>query len=312
MLKLNGYWSNWTLPYRLSRNTETYQQPLYEVLTFLLSVLQWKKQGHKALFYTDQAGYRFYEKIGLLGIFDSVDRSELEALSKLDGLYPLQFANYGKLLVYSKMLPNSAHIDMDAIVWSVPEITTDIVVAYVENSSFSADLIEGLAKPPNYVRPPYYTTKIANYNACYYYFRKPEHTKLYFEEATKFVLYNNDPNDIGHRWVYSEQYYLSMLAKYYNWSVASLVDISKPEEKSILTHLWGYKSLLAKDPQEQAKYLNRIVNRLQQYDISSVEPSNDPQIYFKKLLDYYKTAPVKESYTLTIYDYFNGTRSRIS
>ena len=62
----------------------SYYKPEYEILYTILSVSYWKKFNGVAKLYTDKIGKEYYEKMGLLSLWDEVDTETLEEFNKLD------------------------------------------------------------------------------------------------------------------------------------------------------------------------------------------------------------------------------------
>ena len=62
----------------------SYYKPEYEILYTILSVSYWKKFNGAAKLYTDEIGKEYYEKMGLLSLWDEVDTETLEEFNKLE------------------------------------------------------------------------------------------------------------------------------------------------------------------------------------------------------------------------------------
>ena len=86
---------NWTKPYfekhRLrghgfestkNLKSSTYTQLDYQILYTILSIVSWKKHNGPIKLYTDSIGAAFYQRFGLLDLYDEVDIRFLNNYSK--------------------------------------------------------------------------------------------------------------------------------------------------------------------------------------------------------------------------------------
>ena len=92
-----------------------YIQPIYQILTTVLSTLWWKKLNGSIKLYTDYVGRDYYEKIGILDIYDEVD---VETLESYKGIDPAHFWTSGKIHCLLQEKEPFVFIDQDFIVRS--------------------------------------------------------------------------------------------------------------------------------------------------------------------------------------------------
>lgn len=68
---MNGVHINWTKP-SFVRGAKAYEAEAHELLTTVLSALNWKKLYGPVYLYADRAGLEYYERVGYLPLWDGV------------------------------------------------------------------------------------------------------------------------------------------------------------------------------------------------------------------------------------------------
>lgn len=120
---------NWTAPFfqkkrlrghgfsvsRELQEEDEYLQARHQILVTVLSALWWKKLNGNIKLYTDNVGKKYYEKIGILEIYDEVDTETLESYTDVD---PAHFWTSGKIHCLSKETSPFVFLDQDFIVRS--------------------------------------------------------------------------------------------------------------------------------------------------------------------------------------------------
>jgi hypothetical protein len=107
-----------------------YFQPKYTVLATALSALWWKRENGNIKLYTDSIGAEYYEKIGLLDLYDEVDISTLESYREAD---PGIFWTSGKVRCLREEKDPFVFLDQDFIIRSkVPHFTEPIAIGHWE------------------------------------------------------------------------------------------------------------------------------------------------------------------------------------
>ena len=121
---------NWTKPFFERKNFVGYKKhstfeysgddytlPEYEILMQTASITSAKvKTGFPIKLITDKVGRQYYEKIGLLDLFDEVDVDTLETLNEEYDINPAQFWTSGKIISICKETPPFLFMDLDLII----------------------------------------------------------------------------------------------------------------------------------------------------------------------------------------------------
>ena len=120
---------NWTAPFfhkhrlrghgfKIFRNLSSevdYMQPSYSILTTILSALWWKKENGHIKLYTDTCGKEYYQKLGILEIYDEIDTKTLD---NYNGIDPANFWTSGKIHCLLQEHEPFVFLDQDFIVRS--------------------------------------------------------------------------------------------------------------------------------------------------------------------------------------------------
>tara|TARA_B100000780_G_scaffold49221_1_gene30515 strand:- start:4459 stop:5427 length:969 start_codon:yes stop_codon:yes gene_type:complete len=138
---------NWTKPFfekhRLrghgfetlkNLKSETYNQLDYQILYTMVSAANWRIHNGPIKLYTDSIGASFYQRFGLLDLYDEVDISFLNGYSKsnIDAAY---FWTSGKIKCLAHQTEPFVFLDQDMIVREkLPEWTrvNDLTIAHWE------------------------------------------------------------------------------------------------------------------------------------------------------------------------------------
>ena len=138
---------NWTKPFfekhRLrghgfetlkNLNSKTYNQLDYQLLYTMVSAANWKKHNGPIKLYTDSVGASFYQRFGLLDLYDEVDINFLNGYSKsnIDAAY---FWTSGKIKCLAHQTEPFVFLDQDMIIRNkIPEWVrvNDLTIAHWE------------------------------------------------------------------------------------------------------------------------------------------------------------------------------------
>jgi len=114
--------------------SETYTQPDYQLLYTILSALNWKKYNGPIKLYTDSIGASFYQRFGLLDLYDEIDINFLNNYSKSD-IDAAYFWTSGKIKCLAYQTEPFVFLDQDMIIRKkLPEWTrvNDLTIAHWE------------------------------------------------------------------------------------------------------------------------------------------------------------------------------------
>ena len=138
---------NWTKPF-FERNrlrghgfesiknlkSETYDQLDSQLLYTMLSAANWKKYNGNIKLYTDSIGASFYQRFGLLDLYDEVDINFLNGYSR-SNIDPAYFWTSGKIKCLAHQTEPFVFLDQDMIIRNkLPEWTrvNDLTIAHWE------------------------------------------------------------------------------------------------------------------------------------------------------------------------------------
>ena len=119
---------NWTKPYfhrnrlrghgfELLKNikSDTYDVPDSQILFTLLSISYWKRYNGPIKLYTDSIGAAFYQRFGILDLYDEVDIKFLNNYSK-SNVDPAYFWTSGKIKCLAHQTEPFVFLDNDMII----------------------------------------------------------------------------------------------------------------------------------------------------------------------------------------------------
>jgi hypothetical protein len=121
---------NWTKPFFERKNFAGYKKystfeyngddyflPDYEIIMQMAAITSAKvRTGFPIKLVTDEIGKKYYEKVGLLELFDEVDTNTLETLNDEYDVNPAQFWTSGKIVSICKEEPPFLFMDLDLII----------------------------------------------------------------------------------------------------------------------------------------------------------------------------------------------------
>ncbi|MDR0322200.1 MAG: hypothetical protein LBI28_11910, partial [Treponema sp.] len=113
---MTAFHSNWTKPFSLRNPNSPYFIEDYDLLTTILSALEWRKHNGGIMMVTDSVGMEYYNQMGITHIWDLGIYASLDALDG-EAIYPLSFWAAGKILALKQQTAPCVMIDTDFIVW---------------------------------------------------------------------------------------------------------------------------------------------------------------------------------------------------
>lgn len=246
---------------------ENFSQNDFELLCMILSALKWREKNGKIKLYTDSTALRFYEKHGLLDIWDGgIDYKSLESSS-----FNIDYETFwaaGKLISLCHESTPIVTIDTDMILWNElnhwKEKPNSCICIHKE------ELYEGVYLEPNILKTS------ANYqfdttwdwnalpcNTAFVYHGNQKLLDYYLEEAFRFMHNNKEkPKEKVSQMVFAEQRLLAIAAKKLNVKVYAFYEYNQLSTQKDFTHLWGYKRELKTDKKLADNICKKIVNRL--------------------------------------------------
>jgi hypothetical protein len=263
-----------TANYYVSRSEGSpYRQEDFEVLTTVLSALEWRRHNGAVRLYTDPAGREFYDRLGLLGLWDGgVDAEHLERASRT--INCRVFWSFGKIVALRRETAPCCVMDTDLIVWdSIRQlVTAEVMSLHEEPLGFAAYVGQDrLVAPPGFDWSGL-DWSVAPYSAALLLFAEDAFKNEYADRALSFMEGNPISSEPGGTLpahpVFVEQRLLPMCAKASGVRVGSFLrdyrgaELRSGQKNTIFTHLWNAKTLLHNNPKKRrdlcAKYARRV------------------------------------------------------
>ena len=249
-----------------TKNKSDFALADFEILTLILSALEWRRHNGEIFLYTDTTGKNFLRKAGLLDLWNGVETS-LDEMDKL-GIDENIFWAGAKLFALSKQPLPCVMIDLDFIVWRPLNFDCKLAVIHRESKNLSCYPDKNYFRLKNFSLPENLNWTLDPCNAALVYFGDKNFVAHYVEFAFEFMRAANPfPNQNG--WdllpymVFVEQRWLAMCAELCNVEVCSLSDLAELfGEQKTFTHIWGYKKFFRENPTAAKKFCRDCAGRI--------------------------------------------------
>lgn len=238
----------------------------FEVLTMLISALEWRKHNGEITLITDNAGYDYLKNLNLLSAYDNVE-VYLDEMTNLNINEDVFWAG-GKLFALLRQTAPICIIDLDFILWqklNFEEFGKNIAVIHREdNGGFVYPDKDYFKFKNEFNFPDNLDWNIRPCNGAFVYFGSNEFIKEYADFAIKFMQNADESFDRLCYMVFIEQRFMSMCAKKLNLNIyefSNLGDLFNPKQK-YFTHIWGYKQKLRDNLNDAENFCRKCVKRL--------------------------------------------------
>lgn len=233
----------------------------FELLTMLLSALEWRRHNGRIRLVTDRAGAAFFAALGLGHVWD-LGVSPLPE-PEVD---PFLFWAAGKLAALRAQKAPVVMIDTDFIVWeALPAFEEPIAVIHRE-------ALEPSVYPPlsvfrmeeGYTPDPQWDYQEEACNTALCIIRNEAFKDAYTAAAFDFMRNLREGANRVTGMVYAEQRIISMCARARGFPIRALstLDGLRPGRQTRFTHLWGYKDVLRRDTAEREVFCRRCAARI--------------------------------------------------
>lgn len=260
-----AFHSNWTKPF-FSRNPgKPYSMEDYNLLTTILSALEWRKHNGSILMITDTAGAEYYHSLGIAHIWD-LGISDVLENSVDDDIYPLSFWAAGKIFALQSQIAPCVMIDTDFIVWKpLASALSGISLAVIHREEISDAIYPG--KPffnmdKSYSFPGEWDWSVLPCNTAFLYIADNVFKAYYTSESIGFMKNLRETKNITAEMVFAEQRLLAMCAAAKGITVKSLLDVHNLESQDCFTHIWGLKGEIQTKPEERRRFCTGCVSRI--------------------------------------------------
>ncbi|MBR2179444.1 MAG: hypothetical protein IJ862_03490 [Selenomonadaceae bacterium] len=250
----------------LRTRSDNFSLQRFELLTLMLSALEWKKYNGTIKLVTDQRGFEYLNNLGITDIYDEIDTS----LDEIDSLNidEVVFWAGAKLLALSKQSAPCVMIDLDFIVWQKLDFTPykdNVAVIHFEQvNNFIYPSIEHFRFNNDFKFPSTLDWSVEACNTAFAYFGANDIIKRYCDFAFEFMQSADTSNAGLPYMVFAEQRWLAMCMKLMRrevYALSSLKDLFGRRQE-YFTHIWGYKQKFRDDPNLAEQFCNDCLGRL--------------------------------------------------
>ncbi len=261
---MRAFHAFWSAPNR-ARNGGEIAVPDYELLTLMLSALEWRRSNGPIRLVTDSAGAAFFERAGLAGLWGGPIDTALDGMDA--ALDPSLFWAAGKLEALRCTGAPCVMLDADMIVWKdlSPLLGENVVAAHREtlDPAVYPDPAEAFRLDPGYAFPPEWDFTLPAANTAFLYLPGEGLKEYYVNSAFRFMraLRNADAGPVVSM-CFAEQRLLPMCAHARGVGLDTLLDLRALDDQDFVTHLWGHKNELAASGERRIEYCLGCVLRL--------------------------------------------------
>ncbi len=260
---MKAFHSFWSAPNRLRSGGEV-RLADYELLTLMLSALEWRRLNGPIVLATDSAGAAFFERAGLAGLWSEGIDTRLDGMDPVPD--PLRFWAAGKLWALRCESAPCVMLDGDMILWENLDgrLGGDAVAAHreaLDPAVYPDPRTFALAE--GYAFPREWDFSLPAANTAFLYLPDDGFKAYYVESAFAFMCALRDPDaDPTVAMCFAEQRILPMCAAARGVALRTLLDEGALDAQRFVTHLWRHKNTLAASPEQRVAYCLACVQRI--------------------------------------------------
>lgn len=266
-------------------NELEYEFGKLSIITAFLSVLKWKSYGFTTKLYVDSDYKEYFDRIGLLEMYDEVDDT---FLNDSDSIYEAKeiskslFWSFSKLFVLEKETEPIIISDMDFVPFEDYNKFVDKKCFAFYKEPLTEDYYPSspdkyLELKPDYQFPDWYDWKCNSYNCAVLYINEPSLKELYLNQAYEYAKGIN--NTLTERTLtnnihvlFAEQKMINICAKHLGIDITeTIVENGSKLINETVCHLSIYKMI---DNESYEKSLNWILSFMKKLNEVSVETYN--------------------------------------
>ena len=263
---MNAFHSNWTRPFSLRNQGRAYFIEDYDLLTTVLSALQWRAHNGGIQMVTDTTGAQYYRQLGLEHIWDLGITTSLDALDS-EAIFPLSFWAAGKIFALRQQPAPCVILDTDFIVWK--PLAADIhgvTLAVAHREDLCGEIYP--EKPffnmdENYQFPVEWDWTVLPCNTALLCIDDEQFKEYYTLESIRFMRNLRETKNITAEMVFAEQRLLAMCAAAKGIHIKTLLDTANLYTQNSFTHVWGLKRELQTDREKRREFCVNCVKRIQ-------------------------------------------------
>lgn len=263
---MQAFHTNWTKPTLHQTNTPYFIED-FELLTTILSALEWQLHNGSIQMVTDKIGAAYYDKLGIESIWDlGIDDTLEEDIP--DTLSPKTFWAAGKIFALAKQETPCVMIDTDFIVWrSLKNILGQHPLEVIHEEEL---------EPSVYPSPNSFTMNDSYYYRSWDWTKKACNTAFavfadrtlkehYVKESIRFMTEAAGEDPLIYM-VFAEQRLLAMCAAELGimpYPFAKLNDLFN-EKQEIFTHIWGFKKHMRCNEEARVQFCKQCTTRIKE------------------------------------------------
>lgn len=221
----------------------------YELLTAVLSALEWKKHNGKIILFTDCSDS--------IGDWSDFVWDEVKELGDIP-VNPEIFWAAGKLYAMKNMTVPFCMLDTDFIVWKKLSFEDRLCAIHEEEPDIYPDY-------PEIFENKGFSKTVKPVNTAFTYINDDVFLKLYTDEALSFMESYSGEKDFLKPMIFAEQRMFSMCAEGLGIKINILSDLErlfKDGHDGHFTHLWGFKSQMNNDKKMKEGFEKKLEERI--------------------------------------------------
>jgi hypothetical protein len=262
---MNAFHSNWTKPFFFRNPGSLYFIEDYDLLTTILSALEWRKYNGGIKMVTDTVGAEYYRKLGLERIWDMGITTSLDVLDN-EAIFPLSFWAAGKIFALKEQTSPCVMIDTDFIVWRpLAAYINDVTLAAAHREDLYGEVYPEKAffnMDKSYAFPAEWDWTVLPCNTALLYIADEKFKEYYTTESITFMRNLRETKNITAEMVFAEQRLLAMCAAAKGIQIKTLLDIDKLDTQDSFTHIWGFKKELQMNMKKRREFCRDCVSRI--------------------------------------------------
>jgi hypothetical protein len=261
---MTAFHTAWTKPF-FALNPLPFFLDDWDILTTMLSALEWRRHNGGVKMITDKAGAEYYRKLGIDHIWNLGVETLLE--TAIDGaIKPMSFWAAGKIYALRSISAPCAMIDTDFIVWE----PVNALVKKAPISVIHREKISDAIYPPKtffamngaYAFPETWDWSVEPCNTAFLFINDEELKSCYTEQSINFMKNLKQSRDITAEMVFAEQRLLAMCCREKNITINAILDVEDLKKQRMFTHVWGLKSALKGSAKTNREFCANCVSRI--------------------------------------------------
>ena len=262
---MKGFYSIWTKPFFDSSSKKEYYMRDFELLTLMVSSLEWRKHNGPVKMFADDTALQYLKKMGLQELFDN----GMESFTVDEDINPRVFWAAGKLYALRQLHEPMAMIDLDLIVWKNVDdflATGDIMVIHREElrphiyPDFSFFHMNS-----GYQFSRSLDAEALPCNTAFLFLKSMEFKNAYVDSALQFMKNCAETQENLCHMVFAEQRLIAALATSYGQKISAAFPLAADiGNQDMFTHVWGHKNILKYNYRERMSYCVRCLHRIRE------------------------------------------------